>query len=400
MDDNTEKNNLNYNSFNDCIEFKSRGCEKIIKDENNQNRCCNQKFGWAKLHSFDWLNKIHSTVGESISSIVEVRFKNSRKEFYKNENNLKLEIGDIVVVSTSPGYDIGFVSLIGKLAQHQLKIKEKELKEDSLPIIYRKARLNDIEKWEDALSKEVEMLYKARIIASNHKLDMKISDVEFQGDKTKAIFYYTAEGRVDFRILIKDYAETFKIRIEMRQIGARQEAGRLGGIGSCGRELCCSSCHTDFKSVSTVSVKDQQLALNPLKLAGQCGKLKCCLNYELASYIDALKEFPETNTKLVTKKGVANFIKLDVYKRILWYSYEFKPELFIELSLDSVLEIIKMNKNNQYPEDFISEKEDDLIEKAPDYENVVGQDSLTRFDKKKKKKKKKKNIPQQNNIQN
>lgn len=233
-------------------------------------------------------------------------------------------------------------------------------------------------------------MYRARTIAVRLKLQMKISDVEYQGDKTKAVFYYTADERVDFRELIKVLAEEFKVRIEMRQIGSRQEASRLGGIGSCGRELCCSTWLTDFRSVSTGAARYQQLSLNPMKLAGQCGKLKCCLNYELDSYMDAIKDFPDvTNVKLETEKGIAFHQKTDIFKRTMFFSFTKEPDNFIPLSVDRVKEIIEMNKSGLKPADVIDKKFIELPkEKILDYENVVGQDSLTRFDRDKKRKNK------------
>ncbi|HXC05693.1 MAG TPA: regulatory iron-sulfur-containing complex subunit RicT, partial [Bacteroidia bacterium] len=249
--------------------------------------------------------------------------------------------------------------------------------------LYRKARQNDIDKWKEAQQLENNTMYKARTIAVRLGLNMKISDVEYQGDKTKAIFYYTAEERVDFRELIKILAEEFRVRIEMRQIGARQEASRLGGIGSCGRELCCSTWLTDFRSVTIGAARYQQLSLNPLKLAGQCGKLKCCLNYELDSYLDALKEFPETDTKLETEKGIPFHQKTDIFRRIIFYSFRDEPDVFIPVPVARVKEIIAMNKEGKKPATLLIHKDPVFEKKEPDFENVVGQDSLTRFDKKK-----------------
>jgi cell fate regulator YaaT (PSP1 superfamily) len=249
-----------------------------------------------------------------------------------------------------------------------------------------------VEKWQEAQALEQSTMYRARTIAIKLNLQMKISDVEYQGDKTKAIFYYTADERVDFRELIKVLADEFKVRIEMRQIGARQEAGRLGGIGSCGRELCCSTWLTDFRSVSTSAARYQQLSLNPMKLAGQCGKLKCCLNYELDSYLDSLKDFPEVNNvKLETEKGRAFHQKTDIFKRTMFFSYTDEPDNFIALSVDRVKEVMEMNKNGVKPTMLEIKSEMVVIEKKPDYENVVGQDSLTRFDKTAKSKSKNRN---------
>jgi cell fate regulator YaaT (PSP1 superfamily) len=323
--------------------------------------------------------------------IVEVRFKNSRKEFYKLEPDMEFFKGDLVAVEASPGHDIGVVSLTGDLVKLQMKKKNVRADSPEVKKVYRKAKQMDIDKWQSARELEEKTMYKARTIAVQLKLQMKISDVEYQGDKTKAIFYYTAEDRVDFRELIKVLADEFKVRIEMKQIGARQEAGRLGGIGSCGRELCCSTWLTDFRSVSTSAARYQQLSLNPLKLAGQCGKLKCCLNYELDSYMDAIKDFPESGIKLFTKSGAAFHQKTDIFKRTMWYSYESDPSTFIPLSIDTVKEIIEQNKNKDYPPDFTIAKPVEAKKTSEMYyENVVGQDSLTRFDQDKNKRKKKK----------
>ena len=245
-------------------------------------------------------------------NIIEVRFKGSRKEFFVNHENLYMEMGEMVVVeSSTSGYDIGHVSLMGELVRLQLK-KQNTKEESVLKKVYRKPTPSDIEKYESAKALEWETMHKARTLALELGLSMKISDVDYQGDKSKATFYYTAEGRVDFRELIKKMAESFRIRIEMRQIGMRQEASRLGGIGSCGRELCCSTWLTDFRSVNTSAARYQQLSLNPQKLAGQCGKLKCCLNYELDTYLEALKTFPDTDVKLLTRKGVVSCQKIDI----------------------------------------------------------------------------------------
>jgi len=263
-----------------------------------------------------------------------------------------------------------------QMRKHKVDLDSKEILK-----IYRLANDGDIKKWITAQKREEDTMFKARTIAIAYGLQMKISDVEYQGDNSKAIFYYTAETRVDFRELIKKLAEEFKIRIEMKQIGVRQEASRLGGIGSCGRELCCSTWLTDFRSVSTSAARYQQLSLNPEKLAGQCGKLKCCLNYELDAYTDALKSFPDTSINLKTKKGEAFYRKMDIFSNTLWYSYKDDPVRFIEMKLDRVNEIIAMNKKNEFPEDLSMYMEIKEEVKKPDYENVVGQDSLTRFDK-------------------
>ena len=345
--------------------------------------------GCNKLNVFDWLANMELPGGQKNFDIMEVRFKNSRKDFFRNSDGMEFFVGDIIAVEASPGHDIGVVSLTGELVRMQMKRKGIRMDSPEIKKVYRKARPGDVQKWHEAQLLEKETMYKARTSASHLKLDMKISDVEYQGDKTKAIFYYTAEGRVDFRELIKVLAEQFKIRVEMRQIGARQEAGRLGGIGSCGRELCCSTWLTDFRSVSTSAARYQQLALNPLKLAGQCGKLKCCLNYELDSYLDAIKGFPDVAVKLESERGRAVHQKTDIFRKIIWYSYLDDIGNFIPLPVDRVKEVIEMNKNGKKPADIL-EKQVVVKEKAPDFENVVGQDSLTRFDNAKKRPKKKK----------
>ena len=341
--------------------------------------------GCNKLNVFDWLANMELPSGQAGCDIVEIRFKNSRKGFYRNVNALQLNVGDVVAVEATGGHDIGVISISGELVR--LQMKKRNVKSDSEEIkkVYRKAKQVDIEKWQEAQGLEQETMYRARTCAVKLNLQMKISDVEYQGDRTKAVFYYTAEDRVDFRELIKVLADEFKVRIEMRQIGARQEAGRLGAIGSCGRELCCSTWLTDFRSVSTSAARYQQLSLNPLKLAGQCGKLKCCLNFELDSYMDALHDFPEVNNvKLETERGRAFHQKTDIFRRTMFFSYTHEPDNFIPLPVARVKEIMEMNKNSVKPDDLLIKMTPKVIEKKPDYENVVGQDSLTRFDKSKK----------------
>ena len=336
--------------------------------------------GCEKLEVFDWLANLTLPEGQQPYEMVEVRFKNSRKNFYRNASQLSLYSGDIVVVEASPGYDVGVVSLTGELARIQVKKKTPNLKPLESKKILRIAKQEEIDNWIKGRSLEKELMFKARTLALNLNLEMKISDVEYQGDLSKATFYYTAEGRVDFRQLIKDMADQFKVRIDMRQIGSRQESSRLGGIGTCGRELCCSTWLTDFRSVSTSAARYQQLSLNPQKLAGQCGKLKCCLNYELDSYLDALKSFPKNETKLLTEKGDAIHFKTDVFKRQMWYGYLGEMGL-IALSPERVKEIVKMNKEGKKPNDLIdfTEKVEKVVEIG--YSNVVGQDSLNRFEK-------------------
>jgi cell fate regulator YaaT (PSP1 superfamily) len=321
--------------------------------------------------------------GERPFGFVEVRFKNSRKEFFNNTENLSLSIGDIVATQATSGHDIGMVTLTGELVKVQMKRKKVDFNDPELPKLYRKASQKDIDIWQKCRNREEEIKKRAREIAIILKLQMKISDVEFQGDSSKATFYYTAEDRVDFRQLIKDMAKAFGIRIEMRQIGYRQEAQRLGGIGSCGRELCCSTWLTDFRSVSTSAARYQQLSLNPQKLAGQCGKLKCCLNFELDVYVDALKDFPSQDTKLQTEKGLAFCQKTDIFKEKLWFSYKEDPANWHVLSKEQVIEILEKNKNKEKVASLEEYEVENLveIEERVVFENVVGQDSLTRFDK-------------------
>lgn len=337
--------------------------------------------GCNKLEVYDWLANIALPAGQQVYDLVEVRFKNSRKSFFRNADSLSLQIGDVVVVEMSPGYDVGVVSVVGELARIQVRKKSPNLKPMETRKILRIANKEEIDKWIKGRSLEKDLMYKARTLALNLNMEMKISDVEYQGDLTKATFYYTAEGRVDFRQLIKDMADEFKVRIEMRQIGSRQESSRLGGIGSCGRELCCSTWLTDFRSVSTSAARYQQLSLNPQKLAGQCGKLKCCLNYELDMYLDAIKSFPKPETRLHTEKGDAIHFKTDVFKRLMWYGYQGENGL-IALTPERVKEIVKLNKEGIKPKDL---KDFEIVEHKEaevGYSNVVGQDSVNRFEKK------------------
>ncbi|MEO6903224.1 MAG: regulatory iron-sulfur-containing complex subunit RicT [Bacteroidia bacterium] len=343
--------------------------------------------GCNKLNVFDWLANMELPSGQAPFDCVEVRFKNSRKDFFRNVNNLQLNVGDVVAVEAASGHDIGVISISGELVRLQMKKRNTNSASEEIKKIYRKAKPTDIEKWQEAQGLEHATMYRARTFAVKLNLQMKISDVEYQGDRTKAIFYYTADDRVDFRELLKVLADEFKVRIEMRQIGARQEASRLGAIGSCGRELCCSTWLTDFRSVATSAARYQQLSLNPLKLAGQCGKLKCCLNYELDSYMDALKDFPEVhNVKLETERGKAFHQKTDIFRRTMFFSYTSEPDTFIALPIDRVKEVMEMNKNGVKPEDLSLKVIAKPTEKKHDYENVVGQDSLTRFDQTKKRK--------------
>ncbi|MCK4569565.1 MAG: hypothetical protein KAT76_04690 [Bacteroidales bacterium] len=356
--------------------FISRGCSAAPRIYNKNDNIFSH--GCCKLDSYNWLSDIPPADTGIAFPNVEIRFKNSRIEFFQAPAELELEIGDIVAVEGSPGHDIGIISLIGEAARLQMKKKKADPHSEELKKVYRRARVSDIEKWVSAVDKEEHAKFKTRELADSLKLNMKINDVEYQGDSTKATFYYTAEERVDFRELIKLLAEEFKVRIEMRQIGVRQEASRLGGIGSCGRELCCSTWMSRFKSVSTSSARMQQLSLNPQKLAGQCGKLKCCLNFENAMYEDALKEFPGNKIVLKTKKGNAIHIKNDVFKSLMWYSYDQERSDIMAIPLDKVKIIISKNKKGELPEkleDFAFVKD-----KKVDFENAEGQDDLNRFD--------------------
>tara|TARA_R110002073_G_scaffold56835_10_gene144494 strand:- start:4745 stop:5905 length:1161 start_codon:yes stop_codon:yes gene_type:complete len=344
-----------------------------------------------KLTVFDWLSNMSLPNGEKPFDWVEVRFKNGRKHYYKNTENLSLTIGDVVATQAQSGHDIGMVTLVGELVRVQMKRKNISETPEEVFKIYRKASQRDIDIWSAARDKEEAMKVKARQFAIDLKLQMKISDIEYQGDASKATFYYTAEERVDFRELIKVFAREFRTRIEMKQVGFRQEAARLGGIGSCGRELCCSTWLTDFRSVSTSSARYQQLSLNPQKLAGQCGKLKCCLNYELDTYLDALKSFPKTEIKLQTEKGVGVCQKTDIFKGYMWYAYEGEWMNWHKLTTNQANEIIEINSKKKKVTS-LEEYALDLIEDTKtDFENVVGQDSLTRFDSPKRSKKRRNN---------
>ena len=329
--------------------------------------------------------------GEKSFNWVEVRFKNGRKLYYKVPENITLVIGDIVATQAQSGHDVGMVTLAGELVRVQMKRKNIPTENPEALEIYRKATQKDIDIWSSARDKEEAMKVKARQFAINLNLQMKISDIEFQGDGSKATFYYTADERVDFRELIKVFAKEFRTRIEMKQVGFRQEASRLGGIGSCGRELCCSTWLTDFRSVSTSAARYQQLSLNPQKLAGQCGKLKCCLNYELDTYLDALKDFPKSDVKVLTAKGKAICQKTDIFKRHMWFAYEGEWMNWFKLTVDQAKEIIALNAKNQKPQSLEEYAEELKEETKVEFENVVGQDSLTRFDSPKRNKKRRNN---------
>lgn len=375
--------------------LKSRGCcneMQLQVSGDNSERADHYFSSCGKLDSYDWLREVS---GKDIPEVVEIRFKNTRKGFYRNVNELRLRRGDIVAVEASPGHDIGIITLAGEIVDKQ-RAKTRQNHHEELKKVYRKAKEADIDKWKEAISKEQETMLRSRQISNDLGLNMKIGDVEYQGDNTKAIFYYIADERVDFRQLIKVLAESFRIRIEMRQIGARQEAGKIGGIGTCGRELCCSTFVTNFVSVSTHSARVQEVALNPQKLAGQCGKLKCCLNYELAGYEDARRNFPNSNIPLRTVAGDAHLLKTDVYRGIMWYGYEGGGgQALVPVPVERVNEIIDMNKEGKLPDELAlpaPHKEKKLLE----YTNGAGQESLTRFESSRSKKKKKKRRPPRN----
>ena len=335
------------------------------------------KPGNNKLDSFNWLKDIPAVKDEN--EVVEVRFKNTRKGFFRNVNAIRLEIGEVVAVEASPGHDIGRVSMAGHLVDEQLKKLKIYQSPEDLKKVYRKAKAVDIQKWEEAKKLENTTMLRSRKIAEELKLNMKIGDVEYQGDKTKAIFYYIADERVDFRQLIKVLADEFKIRVEMRQIGARQEAGRIGGIGSCGRELCCSTYITNFISVTTTHAKYQELSLNPQKLAGQCSKLKCCLNFELDCYVDAQRSFPPKDIPLEAMDCTAYFQKMEVHKGIYWYTTDQQSSAnLIALPIQRVKEIQAINRKGKKVDKL--KVADESWESEPVSHDLLKNNSLTRFD--------------------
>lgn len=361
----------------------SRGI--IVTKCNDGDSSVSQNSGCVKLNTFDWFNDI--PIPPINTDIVEVQFKNTRKGFYRNVNNIPLKRGDIIAVEASPGHDIGTITLAGWLVNRQLKKVGANSSEGEFKKVYRKAKPADIEKWLEAISLEHFTMIRSRQIVTDLSLNMKIGDVEYQGDKTKAVFYYIADERVDFRELIKVLAEEFQIRVEMRQIGARQEAGRIGGIGSCGRELCCASWINNFVSVTTNSARVQEISLNPQKLAGQCGKLKCCLNYELDSYVDARKDFPRTNISLETKDATYHHQKTDIFKRTMWYSSDQNSAVNLTaIPVERVKHIIAQNVKGIKPITLIDLSSEPFKKAELGYGSVIEQDSLTRFDEKKRSK--------------
>lgn len=375
--------------------------EQDIATPTHSSKCdsCGDRCG--KLEVFDWLSDLPDQ--SDGNDIVEIQFKNTRKGFYRNTSQTKLSKGDVVAVEASPGHDIGIVTLTGELVLLQMKKNNVSPSSYEFKRVYRKAKPLDLEKWEEAKGLEHETMLESRRIAWDLGLNMKIGDVEYQGDRTKAIFYYIADERVDFRELIKVLAERFKVRIEMRQIGARQEAGRIGGIGPCGRELCCSTWMTNFKSVTTNAARYQEISLNPQKLAGQCGKLKCCLNYELDAYLDAQKDFPNTAIPLETEDGTWYHFKTDVFKRLMWYSAgRENAGNIVTLTVDQVKEVQAQNKKGQRVKKLDDQTAVLAVPKENGYENVIGEESITRFDDKNKKsnRKKRKNRKPGNRPQN
>ncbi len=365
------------------------GCTSCASGADGQPKGCKNNGtcgtdGCNKLTVFDWLSNMALPANMTPYRGVEVRYKNGRKHFYQNDSDLSLSIGDVVATQAESGHDIGQVTLTGELVRVQMKKKKENPDATKLPKIYRKATQKDIDIWQGVRDREADIQKRSRVIAIRLGLRMKISDVEFQGDASKVIFYYTAEERVDFRELIKEFARTFNSRIEMKQVGFRQEAARLGGIGSCGRELCCSTWLTDFRTVNTSAARYQQLSLNPQKLAGQCGKLKCCLNFELDTYMDALSEIPRSDVRLKTEKGMASCQKTDIFKGLMWFAYEKDGMNWHILEVAKVNEIIAINKKGNTVASLEEYVEEVVIKEAELYSNVVGQDSLTRFDQPKK----------------
>ena len=366
----------------------------------NTRACCLNKNGCSKLqdsklNTYDWLSSLPDSV--NATDFVEVQFKNTRKGYYLNSAKIPLEKGDVVAVDSSPGHDIGTVTLTGKLVLIQMRKNNVRVDESNIKRIYRKAKPTDIDKYNEAKGKEHDTMIRSRQIAADLGLDMKIGDVEYQGDGNKAIFYYIADERVDFRQLIKVLAETFKVRIEMKQIGARQEAGRIGGIGPCGRELCCSSWMTSFVSVNTTAARYQDISMNPQKLAGQCAKLKCCINYEVDAYVEARKSLPSMEVTLETLDNTYYHFKTEIFKREITYSTDKNIAAnLVTIPAKRAFEVIDMNKRGAKPPSLLRDEEQPQPVRR-DAQDILGQDSVTRFDntRKKKKKKKRSNNPDQ-----
>jgi cell fate regulator YaaT (PSP1 superfamily) len=350
----------------------------------NNNGACSTG-GCNKMNVFDWLSNMDAPVMDKFH-IVEVRFKNGRKEFYRNPDRLNLTTGDAIIVEVPNGHHLGYVSMQGELVRLQMQ-KKKVADDAEIKKIYRLAHQKDLEKFEDVKKRELPTLYRTREIIRDLKLEMKLSDIEYQADNTKATFYYSADDRVDFRELIKLLAGEFKIRVEMRQISLRQEAGRLGGIGVCGRELCCATWLTEFKNVATSAARYQNLSLNPSKLSGQCGRLKCCLNYELETYIEALEDIPKIEGPLFTEKGDATLQKTDIFRKIMWFGYG-EENTWHALDISRVNEILRLNREGKKP---ASLDKNEIEEKAPvETLNSDLQQMDQKYKNKGKKKKKKK----------
>ena len=371
----------------DCF----RGCEVVDCEDGTTE--VTYREGCCKLPVHNYLRDISSL---EYADVFEVRFKNTRKGYYKNESGQSVRQGDKVVVGAASGYDLGFVSLEGPLVVKQMQRRRIDPASYEFKKIYRKARPSDIEKWMAATAREQATMIEARRIAATMGLDMKIGDVEFQGDGTKAIFYYIADGRVDFRQLIKVFAEEFRIKIEMKQIGARQEAGLIGGIGVCGRALCCANYVTNFKSINTSAARCQDLSLNPPKLAGQCGKLKCCINYEVPVYLDAQSRIPKVSEPLEFEDGLAYLRKTDILAEMMYFSYDKSSDANLyPVPAAEVKEIQKMNRNGIRPVSLIP----DVEPSSPEFITAVGEGSISRFDSPKKKRKNRKSRDKAQNKQ-
>ena len=357
------------NKIYDC----QRGCE--ISHIESGETACTYNPSCCKLSTFNWLDGISQA---DTAHLFEVRFKNTRKAIYKNESGQNLKTGEFVVVEAQNGYDLGIITLAGPIIARQLKRDRIDPKTYEFKKIYRRARATDIEKWQEAIAREHKTMIRSRQMAADLELNMKIGDVEFQGDGSKAIFYYIADERVDFRQLIKNFAEEFRIRIEMKQIGARQEAGLIGGLGVCGQALCCSRYMNDFQSITTQAARCQDLSLNPQKLAGQCGKLKCCINYEASAYIDAQSHMPKVHEPLHLEDGDAFLLKTDILRGIMWFSYDaHSMSNMIALNSAQVREIIEINKKGKKATSLLEN-----VEKGKNLEflSAAGEESISRFD--------------------
>ena len=375
--------------MNESIQYDCfRGCVKVAREDGSIETTYRE--GCCKLGDHNYLKNVSSV---DYADVYEVRFKNTRKGFYRNDSSQSIRQGDLVVVEAQTGYDLGIVTLEGPLVARQMRSKRLDPASYEYRKIMRRARQSDIDKWMEATSREQQTMIEARRIAATLGLEMKIGDVEFQGDGTKAIFYYIADGRVDFRQLIKVFAEEFRIRIEMKQIGARQEAGLIGGLGVCGRELCCANYITNFKSISTAAARCQDLSLNPQKLAGQCGKLKCCINYEVATYMDAQSRIPKVTEPLEFEDGLVYLRKTDILAETMYFSYDKSSDANLyPLAAEDVREIIKMNRNGLKPSSLLPEPR----ENSPEFVTAVGEGSISRFDSPKRKKRRSKGRERKN----